>query len=520
MEIDTFISILSVLAPPNFVDFYNWLTSPLLAVWFKAVSRRPSAFAAPFLPWETCHAAVAPTEASPLLSQVRHLQWAQADHLLVDHILTAAKSSAMYEKFSLHFQHCLADFNSSADSSHLLLGPADDIFSATHVLTCRLPSTSSWATNCHFDTFLGAPTDTLPDFVRHIEAVVVNLDPDRPPVPLGSVAPGGASTIIASPPRKTDASTVGSLFGGSRAFRNANAPPPKPPRPTDGSAKHKAPSIVTILSTQSVASPPTKKKGAYFDRFLHLSLPLTAVTTKWFTPVERAAATPLPSTTHSSGSMGPALRTAAHLAKHSSKPKPASLTVDKSPHFSLVALLDAGHKTGSLMRRYATWGSYRLEEDADIIHSASGTPFSADCKLAPGVISLECAQALLPMLGKPATSTQVKAFLCWAKDQVQEIHTKSKPGPPCHFHSNFWCANNVQALLSLSFCSGVFLESKDDLSVGHLFPVSFLLSIGEHADLGVPKIPSDGIAPQHLCQHLLNVVFILHLPGRDSKLHP
>jgi len=128
---------------------------------------------------------------------------------------------------------------------------------------------------------------------------------------------------------------------------------------------------------------------------------------------------------------------AVHLTKPSSKPKPASLTVDKSPRFSLVALLNAGHETGSLMRRYATWGSYRLEEDADIIHSASGTPFSADCKLAPGVISLEYAQALLPMLGKPTTSSQAKAFIRWAEDQVQEIHTKSKPGPPCHFHPDF-----------------------------------------------------------------------------------
>jgi len=165
------------------------------------------------------------------------------------------------------------------------------------------------------------------------------------------------------------------------------------------------------------------------------------------------------------------------------------------------------------VRRYATWGSYRLEEDAGILHSASGTPFTADCKLAPGVISLEYAQALLPTLGKPTTSSQVKAFIRWAKDQVQEIHTKSKPGPPCHFHPDFWCANNVQALLSLSFCSGVFLESKDDLSAGRLFPVSFLLSIGESAEPGVPKIPSDGIARQRLCQLLLNMVFILHLPG-------
>jgi len=172
------------------------------------------------------------------------------------------------------------------------------------------------------------------------------------------------------------------------------------------------------------------------------------------------------------------------------------------------------------MRHYATWGSYRLEEDADIIHPASSTPFSADCKLAPGVISLEYTQALLPMLGKPTPSSQVKAFIRWAKDQVQEIHTKSKPGPPCHFHPDFWCANNVQALLSLSFCSGVFLESKDDLLAGRLFPVSFLLSIGESAEPGVPKIPSDGIALQRLCQLLLNMVFILHLPGRDSELCP
>ena len=262
-----------------------------------------------------------------------------------------------------------------------------------------------------------------------------------------------------------------------------------------------------------VASPPTKKKGAYVDPFLHLSLPPTAAATKWFTPVERAAATPLPSSAHSSGSTGPTLRVAIHLAKPASKPKPASLTVDKSPRFSLAALLDAGHETGSLVRRYATWGSYRLEEDAGILHSASGTPFTADCKLAPGVISLEYAQALLPTLGKPTTSSQVKAFIRWAKDQVQEIHTKSKPGPPCHFHPDFWCANNVQALLSLSFCSGVFLESKDDLSAGRLFPVSFLLSIGESAEPGVPKIPSDGIARQRLCQLLLNMVFILHLPG-------
>ena len=109
MEIDTFISILSGLAPPNLVDFYNWLASPLLTVWFKAVSRRPSAFAAPFLPWETWHAAVAPTDTSPLRYQVSHIQRSLAHHLLVDHVLASAKSAAMYEKFSLHFQHCLAD---------------------------------------------------------------------------------------------------------------------------------------------------------------------------------------------------------------------------------------------------------------------------------------------------------------------------------------------------------------------------------------------------------------------------
>jgi len=188
------------------------------------------------------------------------------------------------------------------------------------------------------------------------------------------------------------------------------------------------------------------------------------------------------------------LRAAIHLAKPASKTKQVSITVDKSPRFSLPALLDAGHEMGSIMRRYATWGSCRLEDDADIFHSASGTPFAADCKLAPGVISLECAQALLPTLGKPASSTQVKAFIRWAKDQVQEIHTKSKQGPPCNVHPDFWCANNVQALLSLSFCSGVFLEAKDDLSAGRLFPVSFLLSIGESAEPGVPKIPADGIS--------------------------
>jgi len=268
-----------------------------------------------------------------------------------------------------------------------------------------------------------------------------------------------------------------------------------------------------------VPSPP-KKKGAYFDPFFHLSLPPTAAVTQWITPVERAAATPMPSSAHSSGSTGPALRAAIHLAKPASKPKLVSLTAGKSPHFSLAALLDAGHETGSLMRSYATWGSYPLEEDADILHWASSTPFAADSKLAPEVISLEHAQALLPTLGKPATSTQVKGFIRWAKDQVQEIHTKSKPGPPCHFHLDLCCANNAQALLSLSFCSGVFLESKDDLSAGRLFPVSFLLSIGESAEPGVPKIPADSIALQRLCQLLLNMIFILHLPGQDSELYP
>jgi len=48
----------------------------------------------------------------------------------------------------------------------------------------------------------------------------------------------------------------------------------------------------------------------------------------------------------------------------------------------------------------------------------------------------------------------------------------------------------------------------------------FLLSIGESAEPGVPKIPSDGIALQRLCQLLLNMIFILHLPGRDSELYP
>jgi len=51
-----------------------------------------------------------------------------------------------------------------------------------------------------------------------------------------------------------------------------------------------------------------------------------------------------------------------------------------------------------------------LEEDADILHLASAIPFLADCKLAPGVISLEYAQALLPTLGKPTTSSQVKVL--------------------------------------------------------------------------------------------------------------
>jgi len=211
-----------------------------------------------------------------------------AHHLLVDHILAMATTAAMNGKFSLHIQHCLADFNLSPTSSQPLLGPADDIFSATHALTCRLPSTSSWARNYRFDTFSGADTDTLPDFVRHIDAVVVDLDPNRPPVPLGSAAPGGASTI-ASSPRKKDASTVCSLFGGSRAFDDANTPPPKPPRPTDGTAKRKAPSSITITSNASVASPPTKKKGAYFDPFLHLSRPSPAAATQWFTPAKRAA---------------------------------------------------------------------------------------------------------------------------------------------------------------------------------------------------------------------------------------
>lgn len=136
MEIDTFISVLAGLAQPDFVDFYNWLTSPLLTVWFKAVACCPSAFVAPFLPWETWHTAVAPTATSPLLSQTCHLQRALAQHLLVDRILAAAKSANMCEKFSLHFQHCLADFNLPTDSSALPLGPTNNIFSATHLLTC------------------------------------------------------------------------------------------------------------------------------------------------------------------------------------------------------------------------------------------------------------------------------------------------------------------------------------------------------------------------------------------------
>ena len=52
------------------------------------------------------------------------------------------------------------------------------------------------------------------------------------------------------------------------------------------------------------------KKSAYFDPFFHLSLPPKAPATQWYTPVERAAATPMPSSAHSSGSSGPALRAA------------------------------------------------------------------------------------------------------------------------------------------------------------------------------------------------------------------
>ena len=126
----------------------------------------------------------------------------------------------------------------------------------------------------------------------------------------------------------------------------------------------------------------------------------------------------------------PALHAAIHLTKPATKPKPASITVDKSPRFSLAALLDARHETGSLMRQYATWRSYRLEEDADILHSASGTPFTADCKLAPGVISLEYAQALLSTLGKPTTSSQVKAFIRWAKKIKFKKFTQSQNQDP------------------------------------------------------------------------------------------
>ena len=52
LEVDTFISIVSGLAPTNMANFYQWLVSPLLHVWLKGVIRRPAPFTAHFLPWD------------------------------------------------------------------------------------------------------------------------------------------------------------------------------------------------------------------------------------------------------------------------------------------------------------------------------------------------------------------------------------------------------------------------------------------------------------------------------------
>ena len=242
-----------------------------------------------------------------------------------------------------------------------------------------------------------------------------------------------------------------------------------------------------------------------FDPFQHLAAAkLLTQTTSWYTPVEPAATNPLPP---SSSTHGPALRSAIHLAKLAPK---ATLTTStaataKSPRFYLLALVDPSHETGPIMCRYATWGSYRPEEDAEVSHSASGATFLPDCKIAPSVISLDCAQA---------------AFQRWLKDQAKEIHAKSKPGPPFHISPEFWSSNTVQALLSLSFCSSGGIDSPDDLQAGRIMPMSFLLSIVEATPDGYPRVPSHGLPLSKLCQLLLNIIFMLHLPGRDSELYP
>ena len=52
MTPDLFVSIMAGSAHSDLNDLYYWLTSPLLAVWLKAVARNPDPFAAPFMTWE------------------------------------------------------------------------------------------------------------------------------------------------------------------------------------------------------------------------------------------------------------------------------------------------------------------------------------------------------------------------------------------------------------------------------------------------------------------------------------